>query len=70
MSRVKINFIAPTKGYGFHITPTIYCWTSDFTGVELRDVMGFKSYGVSIKIFNWQMGLSVNVKPKTYNDNK
>jgi hypothetical protein len=69
MGKVSINFIAPNKGYGFHLTPTIYCWTSDFTCVELRDVMGFKSYGICLKIFKWQMGLCINIKPKTYNDN-
>jgi len=69
MSRVKIEFYAPSKRNGFYPLPAIYCWINDFTCIELRDIMGFKSYGVSLNIFKWQMGCGINIKPKTYNDN-
>jgi len=67
MKRVKIRFHAPSKGNGFYLIPTIWCWTSDFTCVELRDIMGYVSYGTSLKIFKWYMGFTINIKPKTYN---
>lgn len=68
MGKVSINFIAPNKGIGFYLIPAIYFWVSDFTCIELRDIMGFKSYGVCFKLFKWQMGFTINIKPKTYKD--
>ena len=66
MSRVKLSFMAPNKGIGFYPIPTIYFWFNDFTCIHLRDVMGYKSYGICFKIFKWQMGFCINIKPKTY----
>lgn len=69
MRRIKLRFISPNKGYGFYLTPSIYFWKSDFTCIELRDIMGFVSYGICLKIFKWQMGLCLDIKPKVYKNN-
>ena len=68
-NRVKLNFPPVTRGNGIYLLPTIQCWVSDFTSLELRDVMGFKSYGLCVHVFVWQIGLCINIKPKNYESN-
>lgn len=70
MSRVKIKFVTLNKAFEFIIIPTISYFYRDFTCIELRDIMGFKSYGFCFKLFKWQMGFTIDIKPKTYKDNE